>query len=330
MEISRFPHSEIACSNILAFFFDPNEEHGLGDLLLKSLLAAAGKPAVNECRSIRVERELATEERKRLDIVLVAEREMVAGIENKLGHSAEGNPYADYSQELERLAGENAVPNNRIVKILLSLKSEDPAGKSGFAPLTYRQLFESVEANLGSKVANADPRYLGYLIDFMTTINGLEKGTRMNEETVNFFLQHGRTAVELYYSTAELIEELDEKMNQAFKALGDLPPQVKVKLTKFEWELNKKEPSRRADALYSSRWCEVAVEQDLTLGIETNLWLRDGNNAWEICVWSSEAGQERVNKWLEANGITPDESRGGRLARMDGFMPATNTRNPRK
>src|SRR6266487_3765765 len=45
LEISRFPHSEIACSNILAFFFDPNEEHGLGDLLLKSLLAAAGKPA---------------------------------------------------------------------------------------------------------------------------------------------------------------------------------------------------------------------------------------------------------------------------------------------
>src|SRR5438876_3776803 len=286
LEISRFPHSEIACSNILAFFFDPNEEHGLGDLLLKSLLAAAGKPAVNECRSIRVERELATEERKRLDIVLVAEHEMVAGIENKLGHSAEGNPYDDYSQELERLAGQNAVPKNRIVKILLSLKSEDPAGKSGFAPLTYRQLFEAVEANLGSKVVNADPRYLGYLIDFMTTINGLEKGTRMNEETVNFFLQHGRTAVELYYSTAELIEELDEKMNQAFKALGDLPPQVKVKLTKFEWELNKKEPSRRADALYSSRWCEVAVEQDLTLGIETNLWLRDGNNAWEICVWS--------------------------------------------
>src|SRR6266571_4856299 len=151
LEISRFPHSEIACSNILAFFFDPNEEHGLGDLLLKSLLAAAGEPAVN-CRSIRVERELATEERKRLDIVLVAEREMVAGIENKLGHSAEGNPYDDYSQELERLAGQNAVPNNRIVKILLSLKSEDLAGKSGFAPLTYRQLFETVEANLGSKV----------------------------------------------------------------------------------------------------------------------------------------------------------------------------------
>lgn len=243
LEISRFPHSEIACSNILAFFFDPNEEHGLGDLLLKSLLTAAGEPAVNESRSVRVERELATEERKRLDIVLVAEREMVAGIENKLGHSAEGNPYDDYSQELERLAGQNAVPNNRIVKILLSLKSEDRAGKSGFAPLTYRQLFETVEANLGSKVVNADARYLGYLIDFMTTINGLEKGTRMNDETVNFFRQHSKTALEIYYSTVELIKELDEKMNQAFNVLGNLPRQAKVRLSKFEWKLKKKNPA---------------------------------------------------------------------------------------
>ncbi|SRR6266536_755575 len=74
--------------------------------------------------------------------------------------------------------------------------------------------------------------------------------------------------------------------------------------------------------LHSVKWCEVAVEQDLTLGIETNLWLRDGNNAWEICVWSSEAGQGRVNKWLEANGITPDESRRGRKGK-DGWVYAS-------
>ena len=38
LEVSDFPHSEIAISNILAFFLDPNEEHGLADLVLKSLL----------------------------------------------------------------------------------------------------------------------------------------------------------------------------------------------------------------------------------------------------------------------------------------------------
>ncbi len=68
--------------------------------------------------------------------------------------------------------------------------------------------------------------------------------------------------------------------------------------------------------------CKVEVGDDLTLGIETTLWLRDGNNAWEICAWSTEAGQERVNKWLEANGITPDESHGGWKGK-DGWVYAS-------
>jgi PD-(D/E)XK nuclease superfamily len=41
LEIARFPHSELAHSNILAFFLDPNEEHGLGDTFLNSLLKTA-------------------------------------------------------------------------------------------------------------------------------------------------------------------------------------------------------------------------------------------------------------------------------------------------
>lgn len=37
MQVSGYPHYENVCSNILAFFFDPEEEHGLNDLLLQSL-----------------------------------------------------------------------------------------------------------------------------------------------------------------------------------------------------------------------------------------------------------------------------------------------------
>ncbi len=36
-DVSGFPHYENVISNILAFFFDVNEEHGLKDLWLKSL-----------------------------------------------------------------------------------------------------------------------------------------------------------------------------------------------------------------------------------------------------------------------------------------------------
>jgi hypothetical protein len=32
MEIAGYPHYEIVCSNILAFYLDPEEPHGLGTL----------------------------------------------------------------------------------------------------------------------------------------------------------------------------------------------------------------------------------------------------------------------------------------------------------
>lgn len=39
MEVSGYPHYENVCSNILSFYFNPNEEHRLNDIVLKSLLS---------------------------------------------------------------------------------------------------------------------------------------------------------------------------------------------------------------------------------------------------------------------------------------------------
>jgi hypothetical protein len=37
MEIAGYPHYENVCSNILAFYLDPEEPHGLGTLVLDAL-----------------------------------------------------------------------------------------------------------------------------------------------------------------------------------------------------------------------------------------------------------------------------------------------------
>jgi hypothetical protein len=44
LEIAGYPHYENVASNILAFFLDPKKGHGLGRIVLESLLAAAGWP----------------------------------------------------------------------------------------------------------------------------------------------------------------------------------------------------------------------------------------------------------------------------------------------
>ncbi len=39
--IAGYPHYENVCSNILAFYLNPNNEHGLGNLLFSSLMNLA-------------------------------------------------------------------------------------------------------------------------------------------------------------------------------------------------------------------------------------------------------------------------------------------------
>ncbi len=45
MEIAGYPHYEDVCSNILKFFMDPEEAHGLRTLVLDAFLASAGDGA---------------------------------------------------------------------------------------------------------------------------------------------------------------------------------------------------------------------------------------------------------------------------------------------
>src|SRR3954454_21989834 len=71
MEIAGYPHYENVCSNILAFFLDPEEQHGLGVLVLDAL-AHVGSISTEEgvWSNISVEREIPTEAGNRIDILI--------------------------------------------------------------------------------------------------------------------------------------------------------------------------------------------------------------------------------------------------------------------
>ena len=75
MEISGYPYYENSYSNILAFYFNPKEEHGLNDIMLKSLLEIV-KEKNNKLKTnvnlsnTSVFREYTTELGNRIDLVL--------------------------------------------------------------------------------------------------------------------------------------------------------------------------------------------------------------------------------------------------------------------
>jgi len=117
MEISGYPHYENVCSNILKFYLDPTNEHGLKDLVLNSLLHLIDKDFHFDLdfEQIEVYREHKTINDNRLDLVVLTDNYAI-GIENKIFHHLH-NDLTDYKNTVKSFCYNSRKP----VCIVLSL-----------------------------------------------------------------------------------------------------------------------------------------------------------------------------------------------------------------
>lgn len=177
MEVSGYPHYENVCSNILSFYFNPNEEHRLNDTVLKSLLSTIDKKQpklINNISTdnISVYREYTTLKGNRIDIVIKND-DFVIGIENKI-YASVYNDLDDYAKTLDSI-------NKNSIKVLLSLHNKnDIAIQKGFVNVTYNELFD----NLMEKLDNVDTtnKWYIYLVDFIASLKGYKVETEMEQE----------------------------------------------------------------------------------------------------------------------------------------------------
>jgi hypothetical protein len=133
MEVSGYPHYENVCSNILAFYFNPAEEHGLKDLLLSAFLRMAGKPEVVIPQNVSPRREYSTTSGNRLDVLLDCEA-FTIGIENKIFHGLK-NDLKDYAKVINAFGKGKDV----VIKAVLGLKPIEDKSllKDDFVSYTY-------------------------------------------------------------------------------------------------------------------------------------------------------------------------------------------------
>jgi hypothetical protein len=224
MEVAGYPHYENVASNILAFFLQPAEEHGLGDLLLTSLMAAL--PDKNwqtwEFQSdVTVEREHWTDMGGRLDLIIVA-RDLVIGIENKIYHTL-NNDLSDYKNLIEKKGSKESTR----IKIVLSpniIRNHRGMEESGFISLSYPMLWKSVRARLGTRVHTAHNKWLHYLIDFMTTTTNIAGQTEEITPSDEFFIQNQEIISNLFRDRQDFLD----RINQLAKTLKDLFDEEKV------------------------------------------------------------------------------------------------------
>ncbi|MCG9879710.1 MAG: PD-(D/E)XK nuclease family protein [Bacteroidia bacterium] len=183
LEIARAPHLENVWSNILSFYIDPNREHNLSDLLLKSIFETTNIPiALTSLSGIIVQTEYYTHKGNRIDIVVKAEN-FILGIENKVG-AALYNDLEDYAATIEDIAKIQKLPT---YKIVLSKHKNEPT--HGFINLVYSDFIKTIRANIGAYTDYADGKYLLFFLDFLKNIENNINASNMNEnlEVITFF-----------------------------------------------------------------------------------------------------------------------------------------------
>ena len=218
--IAGYPHYENVASNILAFFFNPNNEHNLGSLLLDSLLEVINKELL-DTSTIIVNREVSTDSGGRLDILVESEKQII-GIENKIFHWL-ANDLEDYSKTINNLG---KADDKDIVKIILSIREENP--KHDFQCITYNDFLLKIKENLGKYASAASQKWLLYLLDFMQTINELQGGNMDFDEKDKFFIENTDRVNNLLIARNNFLTKLNRKTVNLYEAVQE-PSECKRK-----------------------------------------------------------------------------------------------------
>jgi hypothetical protein len=210
MEVAGYPHYENVCSNILAFFFDPNNPHGFGSLLLDALAEAGPIDNITDgaYANVSVERELTTDAGNRID-VLIESDSLLIGIENKIFQAA-ANPFADYAAFIKQ----HNTNGKTIYKFLLTLEPSDAGIEYGFMNLTYPRFIDAIRQRIGYGAAHADMRYLVLLLDFLNTLGNILKGTYMEPQFVEFLDENNDEVVSLLKGVDGFRGELRTKVRE--------------------------------------------------------------------------------------------------------------------
>jgi len=271
MEIAGYPHYENTCSNILAFYFQPDAPHGLSDLCLKALLSLVSDDERQS--NVTVEREVITQAGNRIDILIRSDTHLIA-IENKIYHST-NNPFHEYASFLQQQCA-----HRKVVMFLLSLYPEGDQNLHGFIPIRYKALFSKLRPLIGNYIARANTKFLISFTDFMETIENLRKGSAMDQSIINLLDERGSEISSLLEEVSKFKAEMRKKVSE----LGGLinfqgkPGQIK------QWYY------REQPKLYDVLVHDIYLTDDFVIKVDCVL----SPKGWSIVAYDQKGDLERA------------------------------------
>ena len=198
----------------MAFYFDPDNEHGLDDLLLRSLISLANSEEVH-LNNVEVNREVSTRGGGRIDFRIITDDQII-GIENKIFSKLHNN-LEDYSSSVDYWVKDYGKEGS--IKIVLSIW--DLECGSGFINITYSKYCANIRENMGKYANTSSQKWSLYLIDFLTNLEKLGgKGMEIDRND-RFFIDNHHRIESLIKAQKMFTQKLHSKINELEALCGE-------------------------------------------------------------------------------------------------------------
>ncbi|WP_277488011.1 PD-(D/E)XK nuclease family protein [Catalinimonas alkaloidigena] len=209
LEIAQQPHYENVISNILAFFFDTGEEHGLKDLFISCLINLLNnKGASFQMHTCTAQREYGVKKKGRIDILLKDKlEESILIIENKIYHSLNNDLNAYYDSVKKEF------PEADILGIVLGLEPLN-TGHHKFISITHREFIQELQNRIGFYYLNAPDKYLLLVKDYIQNIN-LNYPSHKMQDKLRFYHQYHQKINDLSKLHKDVLHHVNEEIEKA-------------------------------------------------------------------------------------------------------------------
>jgi hypothetical protein len=213
-DIAGFPRWENVNSNLLAFYFDKEEEHNFSTLFIESLLKLIGEnkgdSKIDYTSDYEVFRELRTDKGNYIDLVIKSKVEVDSDSSKE---QVEEDQFSDWAIIIENKIDSwvhndledywNSVKATHKIGIVLS-KRKEPLSKVEklvgieYHSITHKELIDNVQINLAQYFSSANDKHLILLKEYINNIENLYINSFMNQERKNSILEFQKHKEEIF------------------------------------------------------------------------------------------------------------------------------------
>lgn len=205
-------HYENPLTELLAFFINPNNEHGLGNIFFDGFLEALAIDKKEVGGFENIFREYGTVNGGRLDLLIQTTQAVIA-IECKVYH-LQNNPFEVYQKDIEELFDKDLHKHYVVLSIDGSIAEYSTASEQ-WVGVSFSQLVQSIQNKIGSKlIAHPFNKWLVLARELLLHMNNYtEKGFSLTEND-RFVIEHFDEFSKVVRARKELLDKLHERLKE--------------------------------------------------------------------------------------------------------------------